>query len=1041
MMNRTSGCLLAAAVIVGLLSSPAPARTRPDQVLVIYNKDWTQDLDGSDPGQDSEELARYYVRRRTDKATGLKPYLLGLSSGNPKNLALNGPVLKETSSDNWLGLEYKGKGDLRPSPWPLTKRGEVAVEIASVVSARTTKRFAVAILRKESFGVASPKAFEVAVTPEGGKEQILLSTGKNAPKHEAVSVARINEGLLVAADLATINVRKGSLRITVTLSLGDPIELHHDFVLPERLLLPEDFVKIDRKRREKMIAKTGFLDGLVSQADMVSLLARGALFGIRVPKKDLETIDPKSLVLSARPLVSDKPATILYRDGQPATSGDVGVYRLKTGDLLLSAGFARVSPDPLFVRISARKNDGTAYTRDLALYNPSDFAPSATGADGIRDDQTYLDLIENPIKAFLENTRTADGKLLKDHILYIVVVRGLPLQVRSLYGIERGSPSIMRRGSDHGSGSALTQRLRMLYYDITKVAWRPGLMMNGKRNGIRIPSVAHPLRACMTGRRFNPYMHPLTHNKARRQRVWSDGKLEAMKQLRPTPFSTAYRATAPVEKFLYAAMRIDALDMATAKAQIDGALYGEAHLTPAMGPVYYGPYQEAPLAAKLMGEMGFDVKPIPPKADRAVACFGVFGFGASYAEQVGTGKALECVWLKGFYPGSTGIAIRSWLGWDHKRPPTEIVKLFEQIVRGGVTVTAGSAGGSHDTNLSWWDSYILHYLLLTGYELGDATLRSMIYQDWTVDMIGDPLYRPDLSKTKPDTAAPEVAEKDGITIQCRPCGGGKFALDVRAVLSNAAPEMAEIRVTCRPKGMQHEDLNVVGENTHYSASPRAVVIGLEPDTEYKAQVELIDPYGNRFDGLKAFGPISFATPQAPKAAFSAGRGVGKSEPLRIPQSFDVPNGALDASGEVHIWFTMPKDATETVPVVSVQNNRRLMEHYRGVYLGGARLPLSINRKPACRNGRKHHLVLRWRRFPVTREVVLVNDETGVETIVTTANNLPWDPAVTIGNVIKISGRAEIHAIEIKDDPAAAPASRRGPFVKRFDAKAYYGESE
>ena len=1041
MMIRTTCYLLMAAVVVGLLPSPAPARTRPDQVLVVYNKDWVQDLDGSDPGQDSEELARYYVRRRTDKASGLTPYLLGLSTGDPKNLALNEPVLKEASSDNWLGLEYKGKGDLRPSPWPLTKRGEVAVDIGSVVSARTANRFAVAVLRKESFGIASPRAFEVAVTPEGGKEQILLSTGKNAPKHEAVSVARVNEGLLVAADLAAIHVRKGSLRITVTLSLGDPIELRHDFTLPERLGLPEDFVEIDRKGRAKRLARTGFLDALVSQADMVSLLARGAVFGIRVPKKDLDAIDTTSIVLSARPLVSDKPATILYRNGQPASSDDVGVYMLKTGDLLISAGFAKVSPEPLFVRLSARKNDGTAYTRDVALYNPSDFASSATGADGIRDDQTYLDLIENPIKAFLEKTRTADGTLLKDHILYIVVVRGLPLQVRSLYGIERGTPSTMRRGPDHGSGSALTQRLRMMYYDVTKVAWQSGVMMNGGRNGIRIPSVAHPLRACMTGRRFNPYMHPLTHNKARRQRVWNDGKLEAMKQLRPTPFSTAYRATAPAEKFLYAVMRIDAPDMATAKAQIDGALYGEAYLTPTLGPVYYGPYQEAPLAAKLMAEMGFEVKPIPPKADRAVATFGVFGYGASYADQVGTGKGRQCVWLKGFYPGSTGIAIRSWLGWDRKRPPTEVVKLFEQMVRGGVTATAGSAGGSHDTNLSWWDSYMLHYLLLTGYELGDATLRSMIYQDWTVDMVGDPLYRPDLSQTKPDTTAPEVAAKDGIMIQCRPCGEGKFALDVRVALAGATHEMAEIRVTCRPKGRQLETLARVGENTHYSAAPRAVVIALDAETEYEAQVELIDPYGNRFDSGKAFGPITFITPKAPRPAFSASRGVGNSEPMRLPQSFDVPKGALDAGGELHIWFTMPTGTTETVPIVSVQNDRRLMDHYRGVSLGGARLPLTINRKPVFRNGRKHHLVLRWRRFPVTREVALVDDETGAETIVTTANNLPWDPAVTVGNVIKISGRAEIHAIEIKSDPAAAPASRRGPYVKRFDAKAYYGESE
>ena len=51
---------------------------QPDEVLVLYNADWREDLPGTNPGQDSLEVAQYYVSRHTDSKTGKKPYLLGL---------------------------------------------------------------------------------------------------------------------------------------------------------------------------------------------------------------------------------------------------------------------------------------------------------------------------------------------------------------------------------------------------------------------------------------------------------------------------------------------------------------------------------------------------------------------------------------------------------------------------------------------------------------------------------------------------------------------------------------------------------------------------------------------------------------------------------------------------------------------------------------------------------------------------------------------------------------------------------------------------
>lgn len=45
----------------------------PDQLLVLYNADYEMDADRSLPGQDSEEVARYYMEKHTDKVTGKNP--------------------------------------------------------------------------------------------------------------------------------------------------------------------------------------------------------------------------------------------------------------------------------------------------------------------------------------------------------------------------------------------------------------------------------------------------------------------------------------------------------------------------------------------------------------------------------------------------------------------------------------------------------------------------------------------------------------------------------------------------------------------------------------------------------------------------------------------------------------------------------------------------------------------------------------------------------------------------------------------------------
>ena len=83
-------------------TSYAYAGISPSQVLVLYNADWTGDNPLTDKGQDSKEIAEYYVKMHTNEKTGEKPYILGLSGGCAK--LLNKPHLKEKSHDNKSGV-------------------------------------------------------------------------------------------------------------------------------------------------------------------------------------------------------------------------------------------------------------------------------------------------------------------------------------------------------------------------------------------------------------------------------------------------------------------------------------------------------------------------------------------------------------------------------------------------------------------------------------------------------------------------------------------------------------------------------------------------------------------------------------------------------------------------------------------------------------------------------------------------------------------------------------------------------------------------
>ncbi|MCX7590697.1 MAG: hypothetical protein N2255_03620, partial [Kiritimatiellae bacterium] len=669
-MFLTLSLLLVAVLAAGTV---APARTRPDQVLVIYNKDWTEDLDDSLPGQDSEEVALYYVARRTDPETGLKPYLLGLSSRDRAGLVLNDVVLRERSHDNWFGLVFKGEGKLVCNPWPLSSRtGEVAMPVSRLVEGRGEPRYAVIFFSHEDTGRRLPINITVVVEGSDGRIHRLYPLQSEEEMSSIVTLHREPGGLVVAVDLLDLGLRSARIRAVCDVAGRSSVMVEGECFTSPAARGAEDFVPVSRAGSSAvpLFGTSRVLENLYSEPALLSIVSQTHVAGLYIGPDVLGAVEESSIEIGVMPLMEPAKGRLVYSKGHPVDNADVSVYRTKEDGLFFSTDFEHVFRGTVRAWFSAARKDGKdRYRREVVLYDRHDFEPSETGADGIRDDQVYIENIEQPVREFLESTRTRDGKLLKDHILYIVVVHGLPLQVTSLYGIERGSNVATKREGSFGTGSALTQRIRMLNYDLKKVGWKPVVMLNGgEGDEPAIPNISHIAKLCLIGPRYNPYFHPLSHNRQFREAVWRSGGWDAVRKLDPPPFTAELRAQLPPQLFLYGAGRIDGPGVEVAKNQIDAAIYAERYFTPDLGPVYFGKYQEGPLVAEALEKLGFKVSPIPARAARALLVFGVFGYGASCVEELHSDPwgygGTSCVWEKGFLPGSMACVMRSFLGWD-----------------------------------------------------------------------------------------------------------------------------------------------------------------------------------------------------------------------------------------------------------------------------------------------------------------------------------------------------------------------------------------
>ncbi len=463
---------------------------------------------------------------------------------------------------------------------------------------------------------------------------------------------------------------------------------------------------------------------------------------------------------------------------------------------------------------------GALHTWKAAYADVFDVSRSRTGPDGVRDDRNYLEDVEQPLKAFLEDPANArpDGTLLKDHVLFLVVCYGLPKTAAATFGVARG---ITGRRANYGAAIALEQRLQLVYYDVEGAR---GFAPRPMRFEGDSPFTAYLFRAPQAwplyGPKANPFLHPLAYRKDR-------GELAELPD--PPRFTPGSRAERP-GRHLFFAMRVDGTDPLQARGLVDRAAYASRHAGPGMG-------RPAGVALDRNADQAGTVRRSP-----AAQLLWSRGFRHLYDRYAG-GNRLALFLLKPgsvfwnddevFLPGGIWSTVISHNGWSNRN--AEMIDALDR----GVSVTAGAArvyrGAPHIHDKSWWDDGILYPLLLRGYTVGEALLANQIHLAWITSFVGDPLYRlPPVPE--PDGQPPRIVP-DRVRTFRYVTEQGRKALRVSVDLATeGGPEVAQMRITA---GSQTAVCPTFEARPHVNLlRTRAVDRGLW-------EIEFIDPYGNR----------------------------------------------------------------------------------------------------------------------------------------------------------------------------------------------------
>jgi hypothetical protein len=392
-------------------------------------------------------------------------------------------------------------------------------------------------------------------------------------------------------------------------------------------------------------------------------------------------------------------------------------------------------------------------------------------------------------------------------------------------------------------------------------------------------------------------------------------------------------------------------------------------------------------------------------------------------------EKLENIEYEGYYPGGMDRGVISNNGWNMGRS----APIWKQIDK-GVTVSAcgGPAygGGPHITNATFWDNRILMKYLFRGRDLGECFLRSTLYVNWSTSLIGDPLYHPDLNKTIVDNVSPEV-DRAQISVSVVPSMGnyaGQLSVPVLSTINNPEVCLLQVFYSKKGSGIEKESSWPI-----YSTSPSVYLRELEPDSIYTYRIVLIDPYGNKSILADQLGDLSFKTGPSTTQKIEYRNAVKKgkhweSNILKLPD--------LKEHGTVEIDFI----AGEQGLYPSFRSGDMSLETVKWSHKKTIKTTLKIGCpdkiwfiNSPIKQGEKASLIARWRRFPLTREVVLKAAD-GTEFVLLADVRTPWED-MRLKSIIEIMEKDHVEIISgtVLDDALPASPQACGIDIPPVDA--------
>ncbi len=658
------------------------------------------------------------------------------------------------------------------------------------------------------------------------------------------------------------------------------------------------------------------------------------------------------------------------------------------------------------VYFELRDNTGNKI-RDLKLryYDKDDFEFSMRGKDGIVDEKHFQEDVAIPVKQFLEDPKNAlpDGTLLKNHILYIVVCHGLPYSCEGVFGIERGATE---NSGGHGDLGSLEQRLQTLYYGWGTTIRPPviSMYMNGgpdSKSGVRNYRITSAMRFPMGGKQWNVYMHPDTYSYLRK-------KKEPINEYQIPPFPEQ-RKNLPSYYFGYGVSRVDGQGPLEAKRQVDYALYASKYLRPQI----IRDYDSGSATAKNKSSQKFTVKDIYKGSEWGLPKVPALGY------ETKTGKRDHGIpFLKltrdqsqnrfQYLPGGIDRVVTSANGWNgHRDGP-----IWKQV-ENGVTISAcgGPAygGGPHITNATFWDNRILMRYLFRGRDLGECFLLSTYYVNWSTSLIGDPLYHPDLSRTIVDDLPPAVFSKDDIQVNVIPTMD-KYAAVITCPIQfgKKNPELALLEARVVKTGEKVEKSHF---SSIFSARPRVVLRRLEKDTVYLVRLILTDPYGNSTDLSDTYGLVVLDTSSRENRKNSVWQHINNiknqwSIQFRNENEF-IEQGTIKIIFEAGVDGLLPSIVSKDLYFRS-KNHGSKGKSIISLKLAGPERRRIIT--SPFQGGEKATMLMRWRRHPLTREILILADD-GTEQPLIADVRTPWEETEAPGS-IKITEGKGINVISV-----------------------------